>query len=131
MCMITEQKEPKTAEKNILVLKYSNCVKMFSFTSFWKQFKYIRFKKYFVDIYKTGVYSEFYIDIGFHSFINLERHNLGFAYFIIPKGAEYYEGGDNCSPSISGTTVRVSNEIIYIGRKNRFNALIAKIFYGV
>lgn len=131
MCMITEQLEPKIAEKNILVLKHSDCVKMFSFTSMWQQFKYIRFNKYFVDIYKTRMVSEFHIDIGFHSYIHLERPNLGFAYFIIPKGAEYYEGGDNCHPLMNGITARVSNQIIYIGRKNRFNALIAKIFYGV
>lgn len=133
MCMHTNQLEPKIAEKNILVLKYT-CLHLndvFSFTSLWQNFKYERFKRYFQEIYKIGEDSAFRIEVGFHSYINLKQGEDGWAYFIIPKGAKYYEGGDNCSPNFEGCTVRVSNQIIHIGRKNKFTRLIAKIFYGV
>ncbi len=59
---------------------------------------------------------------------SVESH-LEPAYFIIPKGAEYYEGKDNSINDIDDHDARVSNQLIYIGRINWFTRLIAKLIY--
>lgn len=134
MCMHCEQLEKKIAEKNILVTKatFRNNIGLFSFISQLQEFKYWRFKKY-----KTEIISNWstigcihYVENGFHSYIQTNlKCTIRYAYFIIPKGATYYEGGDNVSVKIPN--VRVSNHIIYIGRRNWFTRLIAEVFYKV
>ena len=52
--------------------------------------------------------------------------------FIIPKGAKYIEGCGNGYTELPECHDNyISDQIIYLGRNNWFNRLIAKIFYGV
>lgn len=130
MCMYTKQAIAKVAEKNILVTKDTSKKKatFFKFCSYFKSFIYTRFKTYSTSIHISAVPRVMYeIEEGFHSYITDCYHN---GYFIIPKGACYFEGTDN-DPDTSVTNARVSDKIIYIGRKNILTRLIARVFYKV
>lgn len=146
MCMYTNQLEPKIAEKNILVTKRTGVPGFPVFTqSIAQNFWYLKYVKYKASISCRTLKVRNFVGIeaveeGFHSYINTDRKAPNFprsiwsktTYFIIPKGAEYYEGADNSTNTDEeNITVRVSNQIIYIGKRNWFNRLIAKIFYGV
>lgn len=147
MCMYTKQFEPKIAEKNILVTKRTSILGFPLFTnSICRNSWYLKYKKYKESIGCGLLYCGSdngirCVEEGFHSYINADRKAPNSiprvslsktTYFIIPKGAEYYEGADNSTNTDEeNITVRVSNQIIYIGKRNWFNRLIAKIFYGV
>lgn len=136
--MYTNQTVPKVAEKNILVSKVTSGGFIFSTKSQVQSFSYRKFKKYKAYIFPIDTGYGNLIDEGFHYYINPQYKYIsplnyrGYSYFIIPKGTEYYEGGDNTHVrSDMDITVGVANQIIYIGRRNWFNRLIAKIFYDV
>lgn len=134
--MNTSQEEPKIADKNILVIKASlpRSVTRKTFQSYnHYDFVYTRFKKYTTEIYKHNSFIHDYFDIerGFHSYMDISsvQSHLEPAYFIIPKGAKYYEGKDNSINDIDDYDARVSNQLIYIGKFNWFTRLIAKLIY--
>lgn len=114
------------------------CYKEYKKESFYKG------KKYKL-IDESGV-----LDVPFHSgwlgFEEFKRFNKGLHshipkaarffernfLFIIPKGAKYIEGCGNGYTELPECHDNyISDQIIYLGRNNWFNRLIAKIFYGV
>ena len=98
-------------------------------------FKYRKFilNKLSIDKMKRDIdhlHSGFYaINEGFHSQIN---DNYFFnKLFIIPKNSLIIKGYYDKPIDYSNPDGYVSNQIIYIGKNNKFNRLIARIFYGV
>lgn len=69
------------------------------------------------------------LDEGYHSRKNNNRDSKKHL-FVIPKGAQYFEGMEN-RENLAYLDGYVSSTIIYIGKNNAFNRLIGKLFYGV
>jgi len=129
MCLnVKKNAQSKIAETNIVCYK-----SLEKNRSLLRNFKYSRFfvnKK--VLIYMTpGLvrYSSNEINQGYHSRNSINRKTKSHL-FIIPKGTEYFEGTEN-SENIDFIDGYVSSTIIYIGKNNRFNRFIGKLFYGV
>lgn len=119
MCLVLENKsqEPTEAKKSIICFKVLNGKRSdrgYVYQKFLKQPKV-----------EFGFDSEGNVTRGYHSRTShsIERKSH---LFVIPKGSLYYTGGEN-------TTVYdenyCSNQIIFIGRNNFINRLIAKMFY--
>lgn len=137
MCLRTKDKSEKTAEKHIPVYKFGTTSILLGFIPEFRTFSYGRYvKQKYVKLrpgvlYQGGAYI---VDEGYHSFNKLQDckdashrySDLGL--FIIPKGAQYIDGvWDN----FTWCDNRVSTTLIYLGKNNKFNRWIAKIFYGV
>lgn len=74
------------------------------------------------------------IEYGFHSRVPAEvkRNSDKLHLFIIPKGAKYVSGYENdCNPDGNKHDNYVSDKIIYFGKNNWFNRILAKVLYNV
>lgn len=70
------------------------------------------------------------INEGYHSYVpGRATHDKKRHLFIIPKGAYYYIGGVNTHPHFENGYV--SSTIIFVGKNNWWNRMVAKLKYGV
>lgn len=131
MCLITNDKTVKIADKNIV------CYKTMSTTKMGRPCGYggVIYKKYKRQNNVTlGVYGPsddgwYNVEEGYHSRINFDNNSKPNKHlFVIPKGAEYLMGGENDEKKIDNY---VSTNIIYLGKNNKFNRYLAKLFYNV
>ena len=126
MCLITDQLEPKVADKDIICYKMVTKSRIKGvYISEYRRFKYITEKLYTnnIDIknseivFKTispliGVYS--ISDFMFHSYQSPYKYSLRadtLVKCIIPKGAYYYEGYFDDSPSYASSQIKILEEI--------------------
>lgn len=128
MCLFTEQKEPKIADKDIIVYKVGKITNK-QFISPYQYYSYTKNElqreiKIHSEI--THIINGYYyrvVDEGYHAYLTFRRALNSFyligkhiGKFIIPKGSKYYIGDD-------GDGDIVSSQIIYKGKINIFNKI--------
>lgn len=125
MCLIIstpEQKKLKTADKNIV------CYKEGILKKDWFYSRYMGFS-YMLGINQIKIsilpspYNEKELNEGYHSYINFKIPAIDYSTVvcIIPKGEEYYKGGDNLEVENGKEDAYVSTNIIILG--NVFNPI--------
>ena len=78
-----------------------------------------------LDIRKSDYKDNAWVNDGYHSYINF--FDKGDQVFLIPKGAEYIEGGDN--EIVEKHDVYVSDQIVWIGNKWNPITWLKVLFY--
>ena len=126
MCLITDQLEPKVADKDIVCYKMVTKSRIKGvYISEYRRFKYITEKLYTnnIDIKNSeivlktispliGVYS--ISDFMFHSYQSPYKYSLHadtLVKCIIPKGAYYFEGMHNRCWGYSSSQIKILEEI--------------------
>ena len=128
MCLVTTQLEPKIADKDIVCYKLVKRTKIKGiYKSSFQGFEYIIRQLYTnnLDIkfanknIKRYIYTCFYkIEEGmFHSYTSRLYPKLNFSHYyatlkcVIPKGAYYFEGYFDESPSYASSQIKILEEI--------------------
>ena len=125
MCLVTIQLEPKIADKDIICYKLVKRTKIKGiYKSSFQGFEYIIRQLYtnhinikYINIYIKKYYNIFTIGVGmFHSYANYLSAitilpNCVPLKCIIPKGAYYFEGYFDDSPSYASSQIKILEEI--------------------
>ena len=129
MCLVINHLEPKIADKDIICYKLVKRTKIKGiYKSSFQKFEYVIRQLYtnnfditYADGLIKGVYSKYYIEEGmFHSYASYlcsvilnPLPNWVLLKCIIPKGAYYFEGYFEDSPSYASSQIKILEEIKY------------------